>query len=206
MSLINDALKRAQGQNPPRPSGAPPWPRPRRNQRGQAPNKVLIVVLLLAAAGAVYALFFHKPAPPPPPPKASKAKPSAVAKAQKSEPELPPVVSPTSPIPEVEEKPKVGFFEALTKPPPPLTEKEATAVPAAPQEKTAAARAESEEPTTPRLRLEGVFIQPAKPPQALINGVPLKVGERIERATVTEITKDFVKLRYEGRDILLVMQ
>jgi hypothetical protein len=71
MSMINDALKRAQesqGQNP--PSGAPPLP-PVESKSGGGPAWIFILVAILVIAGGVFFAmkhFSHTPLPPPPPP------------------------------------------------------------------------------------------------------------------------------------------
>ena len=181
MSLINDALRRAQGQSPTTPPPTTPFlpPRNAHGQRGQAPNKFLIVVLLAAMGGVVYFFFFSQPEPPL---KAEK-KPSTEVSAPK--------------------EPKKGIMDVLTQAPQPIDEKKDVEVAkAAPERPVPTA---PPEPAMPKLRLEGVLISPVKGGQALINGTAVKVNEKISGATVTVIEKDHVKVRFEGKDFVLFL-
>jgi hypothetical protein len=122
MSLINDALKRAQNsqQNSP-PSGAPPLPPVESQERGGT-GWILVVAFVLFLAAACFfigpALFGHKPSPAAaaksqeisaPPAEAAPAPPLAPASTPETNSLLPPVAD-TNPPPSsstAEQPPKV---------------------------------------------------------------------------------------------------
>jgi hypothetical protein len=59
-------------------------------------------------------------------------------------------------------------------------------------------------PTFPTLKLQGVIWNPRRP-SAVINGKSLFVGEKVERAIVTAIEQDSVKVTWNGEERVLTL-
>ncbi len=188
MSLIDDALKRAQGQptSPPPASGTsylPPRPSP--SQKGQIPNKGLLIVLALASLLVIF--YYAWPTSKIVAPPKANAPPISTG-------------SVTSPAASPEEK-KPSLFEILSREPEKIGEKTETTTLVTP----ATEPPTPAEPVMPKLRLDGLILSPSKGNQAMINGVPVRVGDTISGATVQEIDKEHVKLSFQDKDILLTV-
>ena len=187
MSLIDDALKRAQRQSPTASPPSPPYQPPLapRGQSGQSPKRwfgIIVIVMLL-----VIIVWMNLPRKPLPyeGPKKPAASPTAAD-------------SVTSPAASPEEK-KPSLFEILSREPEKIGEKtETTTLVTPPTEPPTPA-----EPVMPKLRLDGLILSPSKGNQAMINGVPVRVGDTISGATVQEIDKEHVKLSFQDKDIFL---
>jgi len=178
MSLINDAIKRAQdapGKNPPPP---PLPPLPPAEPESEGPNWFLIgliVLLVINAAVFIHLAFSHKPKsqddqlPVSDEPPAAVSAPAAPTPAPTPAP--PPTVVAAAPAPEPQEIP-------ATNPAVVETNIAAAAVPAAPSQ----------------LKVQGIiFAQPR--PWAIVSGKTVFVGDRVRDCRVTAISKTTVTLQ-----------
>ena len=195
MSLINDALKRAQEtqkKSPPPLAGAPLHSVPT-ERRSAMPLIAGAVILLLLGVGAGVLLQLNKREP---------ATKIAVAPAQpavqNSEPQknvqpAPPVAVPVANIP-------VAAQPVISPAPTPVT----PSVAAEPSPKPPVSEIEvaSTKPAWPKLKLQGIIYVPRKP-SVVINGKALFVGERVDGAQVVAISPESVTLVFTGRTNVL---
>ncbi len=229
MSLINDALKRAQGQ--PSTPGSSPAGVPVQQQRrpgvpgapatrassGGKPNIALLVVLGAMIAGvAYYYLFPSKPV-------SGSAQVGKTDKTDKTDSEKPAkTASSTKPTKRVsitgavasrtddEEdtaaptKPKFNFLEIFNSDVKNSKTKtnEAEEEPAAPPSTTKGRSSDGTDDIR-KLRVKGVILSASKGKVALIGDQAVSVGEQIAGANVIEIDEQNVTLRHRGKEIKL---
>ena len=195
MSLINDALKRAQEsqkKNPPPLAGAP-LHSVTTERRSALPLIVSAMILLLLGVVVGVILQLNKREP------AAKA---AVALAQpavrNSEPQKNVLPAPTVPVP-------VANIPVATQPQsspapapvaPPVTTDPTPKPPVQPSEVAPA------QPAWPKLKLQGIFYIPRKP-SVVINGKALFIGERVDDAQVVAITPENVTMVFAGQTNVL---
>jgi hypothetical protein len=169
MSLINDALKRAQESQKKTPSGVAPLRPVESGSRGIGWILPASVILLLAVAGIFIALALHKNKTPAPvvarPPEVSAPQPAAIAPApeQNISAPQPAAIAPIAPATESNAPAAV------------IAETNAPAVPAAPDWP----------------KVQGIIFD-ANRPVAIVNGKMVSVGDRAGDFQVTEIAKNFV--------------
>jgi flagellar basal body-associated protein FliL len=201
MSLITDALKRAQnttdqqpGQTPP-PVTSPPLPN---NQYADVPQErnersrtgllvVLVLIVIVVAAGGMWAYgWLSRKAPREQtviPVAAKAAHEPASETAETAKPATSTAAKPPVPAPKPVEVPRAlenaKTQQTETQPPVPTP---------------------SLEP--PKLTLQGVMTE-GQDREAVINGVSLHVGDNIEGARVTAIDARSVRLQFGDRDIQL---
>jgi len=197
MSLINDALKRAQEaqkKSPPPLAGAPLHSVPA-ERRSAMPLIAGAVILLLLGVGAGAFLQLNKREP------ATKV---AVAPAQPAvqnpEPQknvqpAPPVVVPAANIP-VATQPKISPASTPIAP--------SVAAEPTPKPPVSAVEVSSPQPAWPKLKLQGIIYVPRKP-SVVINGKALFVGERVDGAQVVAISPENVTLVFAGRTNVLTV-
>ncbi|HEU6447328.1 MAG TPA: hypothetical protein VFV23_02680 [Verrucomicrobiae bacterium] len=192
MSLINDALKRAQDSHSQSPPAASPPPTPVTEPETGGPNWMLIslvVLLAIFAFGFIRIALGHKKETVPPPTEAAS---QPVAKTNSIE-EQPTHAAPAAQIAAVEP---------------------VTSSPAAPPESTAPETQTTNDETemfasnlmkaavitNAPLRLQGIiFAQPH--PWAIVSGETVFVGDRVRGCRVTEITKYSVTLQGDDGSI-----
>lgn len=182
MSLINDALKRANQTKPAEPAAAPAAPKlrvvePPAPPASGPPQWLLFafpVVLLLVCgiAGVLIYQGWHG--------EKESAPNGVTAAARVTQPEPTPI-HPSN--------------DWVSVPPNPYAATNATG-------NVAAVRAE---PTFPELRLQGVFFRPSNP-SAVINGKTVFRGERVDSARVVAIGKDSVTVEWKGQRRVLVIE
>jgi hypothetical protein len=183
MSLITDALKRAQNTTDQQPGQTPPpvIASPLKNQYADVPQErnersrsgllVVVLIVVLVAAGGMTMRAWRTLRQRTPIPVASKAATAADTPAK-------PQVASSNPA---ESTP-------ITRPPENVkTEQVAAAAPPL-------------EP--PKLTLQGVMIE-GQDREAVINGVSVHVGDDLEGARVTAIDTRNVRLQFGDREILL---
>jgi cytoskeletal protein RodZ len=203
MSLINDALRRANQEKknrPPDPSGGAPMhpvnPPPQSRTSFFGPILIVLIAMILLGAG----WFFWKGSQ-------ANSKQNEVVKVE---------------TPDSAKKPATPVTEVAT-PEAASIEREENAVVAPPVDEIPAAEPSIEPPsnpietetpsapatvetppapTPPTLRLQGVFYRLSKP-TALINGRTFAVGEKISGAEVVKIERQSVTLEWNGQTIIL---
>lgn len=182
MSLINDALKRANETKPPQPAtpenGAAPLRMVEEQQtfeNASAPGWLLFVfpVVLLAVCGVAGLLIYQ----------GWKGKEDSGGAMNVSARE--------------EVKPAAGATPANRS-------NEAAAFAGVTTNSTNTASAELAEPTFPELKLQGVFYRPSNP-SALINSKTVYRGDKIENARVIEVGKRSVTVQWNGETKVLTL-
>lgn len=193
MSLINDALRRAnqskQGQ-PPEPSGGAPMQPVHPNDRSPSSATPLwiffLIALLLICGGWLFWKGF-----------ASKTTATKV-----ESPTVNPPVASTSRV--VEVKAPVASTNVIVAP-----VAVATNAPAVVAESTATNVPPPIEPSpvaaAPALKLQGIFYRSISP-GALINGISVTTGEKVFGARVLKIDRQEVTLERDGKTIVLTLQ
>ncbi len=194
MSLINDALKRAQEaqkKNPPPLAGAP-LHSVSTERRSAMPLIAGAMILLLLGVGAGVLLQLNKREP------ATKVAVAPTQPAvQNSEPQKniqpAPVAVPVANIP-VASQPQISAAPTPVAP----------TVPAepAPKPPVSAVQVASAKPAWPKLKLQGIIYVPSKP-SVVINGKALFVGERVDGAQVVAISPESVTLVFAGQTNVL---
>ena len=200
MSLITDALKRAQNTTDQQPGQTPPpiiTPRPENRfvevpqERNQRPRSGLLAVVVLIAVLVVAG--------------GAAARTWLLRKAQRERTPIP-VAAKAAPgrTSETAETAKPATSPAAKSPVPPS--KPAEAAPVAEKAKTEqiATQPPAPQPTLepPKFKLQGVMIE-GQDREAVINGVPVRVGDNLEGARVTAIDTRSVRLQFGDREIVL---
>ncbi len=218
MSLINDALKRANAQKAPPPGATPEdgarmLPAVREESSGSNPILLYVGVFLIALAVVVFALSFglrRTPVqtaqnnPPAPAPNAAASLPADV---------LTPIPStPVAPVPTQEQLDRARAAIAQVETVPAAT---AAIIPAAAvPSPAAAAPVVTAAPATPpvaappgfpALRLQAVYYR-MKGPTVVIDGKTLRVGDRISDARVVSIERMRVEMDWQGERRWLSLQ
>ena len=235
MSLINDALKRAQEQKQrtaeaPKLS-APLQPVERLRRPSRTPQFLIPVVFAVIACAGVALMWFwwqgKSKAPVPPangnvavvtpvaPPPAVTPKPVVtpipsviVQMPQPVAPKpVPAINTPPTPPPNVAPTPVVA---PVVTPSPPVAEKPApnvvaVAEPAPQPTVTPQPPAPAPPPTFPDLRLQGIFYRPSNP-SALINSKTVFVGDEIAGVKVVAIERTGVKVELDGHTKTVKLQ
>jgi hypothetical protein len=200
MSLINDALKRAQQaqdkQTQEAQSQAPsPAPRAPMQVAPAAPPSRLwplalfcLVLAVILSAGGIWYLRRAQSAPSHSTAAASDASAASSASQAAAPAHTEYVVQPLPPYV------------------PPTTEPEDSGQPPAPGVPTPSTPTQPAVDTTPNVRLEGVLYRPDKP-AAIIDGRTVYVGDHVDdgngQGVVTAITPNSVTLLWEGKSVLL---
>jgi hypothetical protein len=179
MSLINDALKRANEVNPQEPppaEGAPPL-RPAEHKPRPAWSLVvfpLLALVVFALAGWFLVKGYYA---------AQQLKsPQTTVSARESQPE---------------ESPRETV---VTNARPPIVEQ----VVAAPVTNPPAVTAESSPPSMPAIKLQGIFYRPSRP-SAMINSKTVFVGDRVGEVKILSISRETVTLEFEGQTKVLTL-
>jgi hypothetical protein len=210
MSLINDALRRAnqskKQQPAPHSSGAPMRPVEPAQKTNNTLLPVSLLVLLVIALGFAGWFFWLSSReesksiaatkkeinlPKTIPPVAEKK----ISVIEKSTPVAPVLETKTVPITE----PPPNIVVAPTPTPAPAPAPEATPVVAAKPEPPIAT---PPPPSPPALKLQGIFYRTTNP-TALISGNTVGVGETVSGARVLSITSQQVTLEWNGQKIVL---
>ena len=204
MSLITEALKRAQNPTDQQPSAQPPpliiTPRPENRfvevpqERNQRPRSglltmIVLVAVLVVVAGAAWAriwLLRKAPRERTPIPVAAKA-----ARGRTSEAAAPAADTPAKPQVAVS---KPAQATPVTRP----LENVKT-------EQVAAAPVPSPALEPPKLTLQGIMSE-GQDREAVINGVSVRVGDNLEGARVTAIDARNVRLQFGEHEIVLRLQ
>jgi hypothetical protein len=179
MSLINDALKRANQTKPPTSDATGPMLRtlePAPAEPSGPPQWLLFVfpvalLLVCGIAGVLLYKGFKRP---------GESLGGLTASARTPEPK------PAAP--------SQSSNDVVTVPP----------VVAAPTNTTGTVVVASSEPTFPELKLQGVFYRPSNP-SAFINGKSVYRGDKIDNARVISIAKDSVTVECNGERKVLTM-
>ncbi|MDB6025936.1 MAG: hypothetical protein JWM68_2159 [Verrucomicrobiales bacterium] len=203
MSLINDALKRAQAQQKqpasdgakPHLAAAPPMQTAEQRRPASIPVliPVLIIVILLIAGGVVTWQLLSKTSAP--------VAANVVPIPKPVVPSVPaPIVVAPKPLP-VAEAPKIPAPVPETKVAVPVV-----APPAQPQPAVVvAAPVIPAVPTFPAIKLQGIFFSKSNP-TAMLNGKTLPVGGKVDGAIITKIESVSVTLEWNGETKTLELQ
>ena len=202
MSLINDALRRAQQQSQPSSSpaanagsGVPPLRpvEPRRTSSGGA-RWVLVLVALLFFGGAVWALWLgaRQRGEVSPPPATTEIQTVSHHPPPIALPDVPVVKTPPIVAPVVQTNTVIVLVTNVVAAVSPAT----NSAPATPPPSA---------PVFPALKLQGIFYLPSNP-SVMINGRTLYVNEEVEKAKVLAITKTSVTVVWAGQTNVMSMR
>ncbi len=196
MSLINDALRRAnqQKEQAPAPEGSPMQPahHPERTKVSFAGPMLLIFFLGVVLTCAAW--FFWK---------ALSGKSTSAPATQEASSSVPPEVVPVFAPPETAPErtlPVPQVVESIPAAQPPNTVASNKPAPVASAPEVIA----PSPPAAPALKLQGIFYRIARP-TALISGKTVGVGEKIEGARVLKIERSEVTLERDGETIVLIL-
>ena len=201
MSLINDALRRAQQSQPPSSpaastaGGVPPLRpvEPRRSSSGSA-RWVLVLVALLFFGGAVWALWLgsRQRGEVLPPPVTTEIQTVSHQPPPVALPDVPVVKTPPIVAPVVQTNTVIVLVTNVVAAVSPAT----NSAPATPPPSA---------PVFPALKLQGIFYLPSNP-SVMINGRTLYVNEEVEKAKVLAITKTSVTVVWAGQTNVMSMR